>query len=380
MLSKKEALHEIAKKNLEISYEFDPSGNGDLLASPTDVADENGLGRKIFEANYFGNRLSFTLGPLVLSHRYRWRRGRKRFKGRPYVYDLRETGGQFTIEPGEAITVNTIEHLTLGPDLGALTLPRLSHATVGVVLSTSYVDPYWSGIMVFHITNTSPSPFILKFGEKIGACHFYKVTDTDLTSDFRNKFSAKSHHYGQSWRKIINDDADPFPQKKRAALSDRKRLVSAVGEWTQKHWKSALATVGISAVAGGLIVVGSYLKEIEGIRALPSSVASQTSQISSQSSIINSVLNNAPKTGELLITLPAGQSISKTQQRLSVPQGSSPKLILAGANPDVPSVNVSASMSKISDTVIEISIVASRSAAAQDSFQQFPVSYVVFFT
>ncbi|WP_164518033.1 dCTP deaminase domain-containing protein [Mycobacterium sp. P7213] len=373
-------MDEVRRKNLRIQYECDPSGDGNLLATPEDVVDENSLGRQIFQANFFGNRLSFTMGPVVLSHRYRWRRGRKRFKGRPYVFDLRATGGKFTLEPGETITVNTLEYLTLGRDLGALTLPRLSHATVGVVLSTSYVDPYWSGIMVFHIANTSPNPFTLRVGEKIGACHFYRVADTDLTTDFRDVFSAKSHHYGQSWRKILAEDADPFPQRKQADISNSRRQLAIAGEWLQRRWKSAFAIAGIGAIAGGLIVVGSYLKEIQEIRTLPAKLSTQEAEIGLQNSTIKRLRDHSPLAGQALISLPDGQSTSTTVERVAVPKGATPSLVLASPNPNVPTVAVSASMKLVSDEAIDVSVVAQRRIVDGNGFQQFPIAFVVFFS
>ena len=249
MLTQARLEHLIRDSALKLTYYFDPLATPPgVLSNPSvDPTRPDAKATQAFHSMMFGERLGLTMGPLLVSHTYRHAARRKRYGSYPGVYDLRESDGQVELRPGESATVNTIERVSLDGSLAAVILPRLSHATAGLVLTPSYIDPYWDGLLVLHLVNLSRQPHTLRFGERIAVCRFYEVDGDPLGEDFRQRFIEKSHHYGQSWERVLSSDADPFPMRKRPTR--REDLAERI---------AAVVRSGLGKLAGagvGLVVV-----------------------------------------------------------------------------------------------------------------------------
>jgi len=278
VLTSEALLQRISSGEVGIIYSFDPFTSLPETILPgvsVDPSKPQSRATEIFERLFFGDRLSLTLGPLVLSHTYGWRRGRRRYKGRPGIFDLRESNGKIIIQPGESVTVNSNEQVTLGGHTAALTLARLSHATAGLVLAASYIDPHWDGLLVLQMTNCSSRPFELSFGEKFAVTRFYDVTGS-LPPDFQRHFARKSHHYGLSWDRILASDADPFPLRKQPVPG-----VLRSSDWTIKEiagrYVKELAVGGftLAVIGSGLIYVGRLQDQLSQLTNLESQQAKQ---------------------------------------------------------------------------------------------------------
>src|SRR4051794_12619265 len=128
MLTEDRLADMMRRGEISLRYHWDPRQQPPALLPDlaVDPADVDRPATQAFRTNFFGDRLGLTLGPLILSHRYARLRGRKNFQDFPAVFDLRETGDRIVIRSGESLTVNTIEHVTLGGSLAAITLPRLT--------------------------------------------------------------------------------------------------------------------------------------------------------------------------------------------------------------------------------------------------------------
>jgi dUTPase len=215
MLAESRLLELMASGEFRLTYHWDPRQQPpDQLAVPEVSADDAAQpAAQAFRTAFFGDRLGLTLGPLVMSHRYAKLRGRKNFRDMAGVFDLRETDNRIELRPGESVTVNTIENVTLGGSLAAVTLPRLTHATAGLVLSPSYIDPHWQGVLVLHLVNLAGHRLELRFGERIAVTRIYEIAGPPLDDQFRARFAEKSHHFGLSWARVLNG-ADPFPLRK----------------------------------------------------------------------------------------------------------------------------------------------------------------------
>lgn len=250
MLSRREIDAAMSTGDIRISYAFvdDVGAAVSIEAVKGDTSSDRAS--KKFDQNFSGNRLSITLGPLVKSNTHPHVRSRKRFRSHKSVTDLRKTGGKYKVRRGESITVNTNEHVSLGSEYGAISLPRLSLATEGLLLTSSYIDPQWRGILVLQLVNVNSRKITLKIGEKIAATHFYKVNETSLSEADADKFVDKSHHYGLSWDLLLDDDSDrdPFPQRKRP----EGRFDSDLWDFVQPFWQK-LTAWGIT----GLVIIGA---------------------------------------------------------------------------------------------------------------------------
>jgi dUTPase len=257
MLGKTAILSALSQGDISISYEYDLTGETPsrlTQAAPVDPIDANALGTRIFQQQFFGDRLGVTLGPIVVSDSIRKLSGRTLFKNRRNHFDLASSDGSIELMPGESLAVHSMEYIKLSGEIAAYILPRLTLATVGLTVVTTYIDPHWEGILQLYITNHSAHSHSLKLGERIAICRFYKVDGADDNPDIKSQFVQKSHHYGLNWRRILDTDSEVQPRRKRpvpAALY-RERLRNAASQFFTK-WNNILGLA-----AGAALIAAIY--------------------------------------------------------------------------------------------------------------------------
>ena len=310
MLSHDGLFKRLTSGEVRITYAFDTRSTGqpDKLTPPAPVitGDRSAPGTQLFEQNFFAQRLSLTVGPLVLSHRYGWHRNRRRHKGMPGVFDLRLTNGSMDILPGESILVNSNEQIALGPSTGAITYPRLSHATAGLTLATSYIDPYWDGILVLQLVNSARRPITIGFGEKFAATMFYDVQDGPVGAQLKEQFAQKSHHYGLSWERILSSDFNPFPLRKQPAPS-----LLRGSDWTARdilaRYGKPLIASGITGtvLVSGLVYIGRLQEELTFARNLSAVQQAQSHTLDQVVGQINQLTQARIRSGTVVVTIPA---------------------------------------------------------------------------
>jgi dUTPase len=222
MLGRIAILDAMSRGDISISYEYDLTGETPSRldqSAPVIPDDDEALGSRIFQQHFFGDRLGITLGPIVISDSIRKLPGRTLFKGRRNHFNLENSDGNIEIMPGESLTVHSMEYISVSGNSAAYILPRLTLATVGLVVVPTYIDPHWEGILQLYITNLSSHAHSLKLGERVAICRFYQVDRADDSSDIKSQFAQKSHHFGLNWRRILDSDGDVQLRKKRPIRS-----------------------------------------------------------------------------------------------------------------------------------------------------------------
>ena len=349
MLTSEALFQRISSGEVGITYSFDPFTNPPQAILPgltVDPSNPQSRATEIFERLFFGDRMSLTLGPLVLSHTYGWRRGRRRYKGRPGIFDLRESGGKITIQPGESVTVNSNEQVTLGGHTAALTLARLSHATAGLVLAASYIDPHWDGLLVLQMTNCASRPFELNFGEKFAVTRFYDVSGA-LPPDFLRQFARKSHHYGLSWDRILASDADPFPLRKQPVPGVLRSSDWTIKEIAGRYVKElAVGGLTLAVIGSGLIYVGSLQDRLSQLTNLQAQQARQTAELQQVIQLERRLSATEPYTGVTTATIDPGNITAQVQVSLPSLTRSLSHFALATPVPGTADVQVSADLTK----------------------------------
>ncbi len=324
---------------LRVTYAFDPDdAQFTLIDPPAQVQpeDENAIGTRIFRTRVFADRLGLSVGPLLMSHSYGWRRDRKRHKSEWGIFDLRKTAGVVLVRPGESVTVNTVESLRLGPDICAFILPRLSLATAGLVVSTTYVDAYWDGILVVNVVNTGKRPIQLRVGEAFAQAFFLNVAGTELPPTVQTRFSQKSHHYSLGWKSVLNSDRSAIPLRKSVAPGLFRRH-----DWTALHILrrvgAPLAAFGVTvaALVGALLYIGELranLNDLEQVQQTQSDFRKSLTALERQAGLVS-----APITGRSVVNLPAGQLVAQSTAQLpaSTSAGSLAFAVLVPAAPEV---------------------------------------------
>ncbi|HGG8853256.1 TPA: hypothetical protein ACJJ1B_004361 [Enterobacter roggenkampii] len=199
-----------------------------------------------------GARFPLTLGPVV--KRYNKKVSKKeQFKGKPYLQDLRNGDNSLLLEPHETVSILSNEYVETDNETGALIFPRLSLADVGVALIPTYVDPFWKGILQMTLVNNTKKTIKIKLGESIGVIFFNEI-DEALDDDYQNAFPTTSHHFGQTWEKIIDQDAEPFLNKKTHADINLREHIKL----TLQEYKDAIFKVISFATFVSVIFTAGY--------------------------------------------------------------------------------------------------------------------------
>ncbi|WP_082383533.1 hypothetical protein [Frigoribacterium sp. RIT-PI-h] len=335
MLSKTEVEQAIRRGEIRLTYTsgLENISETEYMTNGVDPGQVDSLAGKAFGQNFSGNRLSLTLGPLVYSHNYKRKWGRKKYKDTPRVFDLRSSKNTVIVQPGESMTVNTAEEVEFDKHIGGLTFPRLTHATAGLVLSASYIDPLWSGLLVLELANLSDSPIELRIGEKIGALHFYRVDNTSLSQNDKDVFQSKSHHFGLTWQGILRDGREPFPFKKRPSPANTLRQVRT---WATAHLPTIITGGFVLALFTGTFWLGQTSQDVaEALR------ASET--VPSLEARVEKVEKSQPLAGTITVVIPAGQTTATANQELET--GNRKSTILTSLNQGYADVEARANVS-----------------------------------
>lgn len=266
MTSKQLLSQWIEAGDVGISYAFDVTIATPTRIEPPDPVDfdkPDSPATKAFSESFFGDRLGVRLGPIVFSHSYKKKRDRVNFNNRRNVFDLRETAGKLILMPGEGLTVNSIENIALGSSTAAIVIPRLSLATAGIVTATTYIDPYWQGILQLYIKNTTESAYELKIGERIAVCRFYSILGEPEPEEAQRHFADKSHHFGLNWTKILDTDTDPHPFRKMPTPMVWRGRAKLFGQSAVKVWGVLIGGSLVTVITGWVITYGKLTERLE---------------------------------------------------------------------------------------------------------------------
>ncbi|HET9282447.1 MAG TPA: hypothetical protein VFR24_10860 [Candidatus Angelobacter sp.] len=310
MFAKKAMMDALSAGDLSISYEYDLLDKPSRLQTPASVdpLNRDALGTRIFEQQFFGDRLGLTLGPIVVSEKIHHFPGRVLFKGRSGHFDLTQSNNQIEIMPGEALALHSIEFIRMGAKIGAYILPRLTLATAGLVVVPTYIDPYWEGILQLYIVNLSTRPYSLNFGERIAICRFYEVQGAEENPEARSQFAQKSHHYGLNWRRILDTDAEVQPRRKHpipAAVYRERIRIKAMQLLT--NWNNFLGLAAGAALIAAIFGYAKFDSKADQIDALSTQVQALKSAVDHEASDQQNVNRDFPQSGVFDIEIPPNQ-------------------------------------------------------------------------
>lgn len=310
MIAQSEIEGLITNGEISISYTFAHFADGQQQYLQDEqfvnFADTSLPATRMFIQNFFADRLMLTLGPIAKTHERKYFSKRPAYKARLGYFDLRESNNQIVIEPHETISVATNEHIIMGPHIGAYIIPRLRNLDSGILFMPSYIDPYWDGILQGIIVNVTDYRQTLSLAEGIAICRFYYIAGK-VSEDVKTRFPSKSHHFGQSWPKILIEDAEPFPRRKIPVPSSSfdRRWDNLCNLW-YLHWRK-LASLGYG---GGIILLlyaafelNSSIKKIPGIE---TNIKNLTDKWTKTDSQVSTISGSLARTGIIVIDIPRG--------------------------------------------------------------------------
>lgn len=183
----------------------------------TEYTWENRVVSKKFESVDLkgGHKIRLHVGFLLrtLSDK-RWLDPRHLYNGRDGIIDLRKLEGhKYALQPKESVLLFTNEAVKLGSEYFGLLLSRVSLEETGLIVSQSYIDPNWEGVLQLVVTNNSETPKLLQEHCEIANLIIFKMEErANGTSQKKND------HYGVTWEIICDNPIYPKWQDRRRSL------------------------------------------------------------------------------------------------------------------------------------------------------------------
>lgn len=369
MLSHLEIENRIKLGDIQVRYSFLPNDAGVITFYPDEqnviIDSPESAATRFFRAKLFSDRLGITLGPIVRVHDSIIYSDRIWYKGKEGYIDIRETNNILYIEPHEAISIASNERIILGSNTSVLIIPRIKNADAGILLNVAYIDPFWDGTLQMIITNVTSHRVKLSLLESIGQCVFFNV-EGEVEQRFKEAFPAKSHHFGQNWKKIIEEDADPFPRRKEPeparVLSKSKRFQI----WLSKHWKEnqpIITGLGLIGLVMSFLITQAQLKQrIEDFEKVSSDISYLkklgTDKIPALERSLSNINDKLPIVGIQRLIIPAGKQSDRREIVIDRDLSKTSTAWLQ-LDPPIENVRVSYALSTanpVNKTLLEISV------------------------
>ena len=328
MLALSEIEQLLRSGEIEISYAFAQFGQEEpvyLGDSTVDVSNPEKPATRMFLEHFFGDRLLVTLGPIGMTHDAKYARKRPAFKNRRGYFDIRDTANTLVLEPHETVSLATNERIRLGGTIGAYVLPRLRNVDAGLVYTTSYIDPFWDGLLQAVVVNVTDQRQTLTLCEGLAQVRFYPIKGY-VPEDTQRIFPKKSHHYGQSWLRILNEDYEPFPRRKFPQPGRGAQRAAAEGWWfVQRNWPKAIATGYVGGVLALLLAYTRLQTTADQVTETRHQLSELAQQLTSLQGTdlpalktgLNQTTARIPRSGRTLITVPQGSTFATTTFEVS---------------------------------------------------------------
>lgn len=163
-----------------------------------------------------GHKIRLHVGFLVrtLSDK-RWLHPKILFNKRDGIIDLRKLRSrQYELQPKESVILFTNEVIKMGSEYFGVILSRVSLEETGLVVSQSYIDPNWDGVLQLIVTNNSETPKLLQEHCEIANLFVFKMDQPARTTR-----QNKNDHYAVTWETICDNPMYPkWQDRKRSWL------------------------------------------------------------------------------------------------------------------------------------------------------------------
>lgn len=169
------------------------------------------------------------------------------YNNRDGIIDLRcLKERKYKLLPGESVILYTNEAISLGPNYFGIVFSRVSLEEIGLVVSPSYIDPNWTGILQLIVTNNSEGILLLQEHCEIANLVIFKM-DVRENDTINNR----DNYYSVTWETICENPT--FPK-----WNDRKRSVFLqLKHGLRTYWIAfmAIGILGVSAIIYYLISI-----------------------------------------------------------------------------------------------------------------------------
>lgn len=185
----------------------------------------------------------------------RWINPKLLFRNRDGIVDLRKAPDNiYNIQPGETIIMYTNEVVTLNSEYFGLLLPKVKDGESGLSISTSYVDPNWTGVLQLSVSNKSQSTQPIK-----ERCEIANLVLMKTSKPITKLNETQCDHYALTWETISSDPEYPkWPNRKRNLFVKVRHYI--------KTSLLILVSAGVIGLVGIIDIIGKIIQYIGGIK------------------------------------------------------------------------------------------------------------------
>ena len=172
------------------------------------------------------HKIFLTVGFLLKTlSRKKWINPEHLFNGQDGIVDLRKMKDQtYMLHPGESVIFYTKEYIHLGKNFFGLVYPMIRLGSKsqysGLVLSPSYIDPDWKGIIQLQVTNETEHKKSIKIGHLHATLVLLTTKQEIPYTDQQN-----STHYKLQWEHIDNQSETQWTARERSIVTKVKHKV-----------------------------------------------------------------------------------------------------------------------------------------------------------
>ena len=160
---------------------------------------------------------------------------------------------KYCINPGESIVIYTNENVTLNSEYFGLLLPKVKDEERGLFISTSYVDPNWTGVLQVLVSNKSEYPQHIK-----GQCEIANLVLMKTSEQIEYLKEIQHDHYALTWSKIFtNPEYLKWENRKRTGFI--KFLHAIRTRWVLA---TTIGIVGIIPIVKGVIEIARFIIDL----------------------------------------------------------------------------------------------------------------------
>ena len=193
-----------------------------------------------------GHKIRLHVGFLARTlSKKKWIHPKFLYNYRDGIIDLRCLNERkYKLLPGESVIIYTNEAVTLGSNYFGVIFSRVSLEEMGLVVSQSYIDPNWTGVLQLIVTNNSESELLLQEHCEIANLVIFKM---DIKED--DSVNNRNNHYGVTWETISENPLLP-------KWNDRKRsFFLRIKHGLRTYWIAftTIGAVGVVAILYQLI-------------------------------------------------------------------------------------------------------------------------------
>lgn len=199
------------EKFIHLRYGFLKADNK-FKYHPSDKAKISEEEKAFFRDNLRDNRLILTVGKIARVVSQKTVPKKFKYGNSKKILDLEGDAREYFLRPNESVIIFTNEWLYLDNETSMFVFSKVANYVNGLIVTASFVDPQWKGLIQLMLTNHSCEYRSIKIGDPVASAFFMKTIGTATAIGESSAEFVK--HNKIFWSELRNNKFDPFEQEK----------------------------------------------------------------------------------------------------------------------------------------------------------------------